>query len=84
MNIINKLDEKSTEYLFGIKPTEFTIPLGVQAKLFEERIELGQKLLSKLMEKHYTDRDNDRIIAIEKAIFWSEQRLLEISWFQNH
>lgn len=78
------MNEKSTEYLFGIKPTEFETPLGVQAKLFEERIDLGRKLLSKLMNEHYSKRENERIRAVEKAIFWSEERLLEISWFQKH
>jgi hypothetical protein len=73
-----EIDKKSTEYLFGITPDQFTVSLETQKKLFEERIEHSNKLVIKLMEPSYMIRDHDRIREVQKAVKWSEDRLKEI------
>ena len=66
----------STEYLYGIKPFGFSSMQYKEA--LEFRVANAKLLLARLLAPHYTERDDERINAVFKAIKFNESLLKEL------
>jgi hypothetical protein len=67
---------KSTEYLYGIDSSKFSdLPYTVA---LQYKVKKAKELLDKLLEENFRQRDDDRVVAVYKAIKFNEALLLEI------
>ena len=65
------------EYLYGINEPDW----GANTKVFDlydRKIKLGKKLLSKLLDGDYISRDNQRVNDVIKGIRFNEKMLSEL------
>jgi len=68
---------KTTEYLYGIKPTEFAVL--PYKKAIEFKVEAARQLLYKLLyDFHYEIRDDTRINKVHAAIKFNKELLKEL------
>lgn len=67
---------KTSQYLYGLDATEFIDMTYVRA--LQYKIKSANTLNRKLSEVHYSDRDYDRSLDIDKAIKHNQMLLDEL------
>lgn len=66
----------STTYLYNIEPSVLSSMLYPDALKF--KITSAKALLGILIEPHYSERDDERITAVQRAIKFNESLLSEL------
>ena len=66
----------TTQYLYGCEPTDFAMLLYVDALEYKKL--KAKELIYELMEEHYAIRDDERVLAIGKAIKFCDDLLKEL------
>ena len=67
----------STQYLYDIEPSELTNLLYPDA--LKHKLTAARTLIGKLIEPHYSERDDERITAVQRAIRFNLTLLEELS-----
>jgi type III secretory pathway component EscV len=68
---------KSTEYLYDTEATTFSdLPYTVA---LQYKVKKAKELLDRLLEEDFKQRDDDRILAVHRAIKFNEALLEELS-----
>lgn len=66
----------STAYLYNIEPAILSNMLYSDALKF--KVASAKVLLNMLLEPHYSERDDERIMAVQRAVKFNESLLAEL------